>query len=307
MHGTVKLRMGRMPSSDPAATERRPRAGRTRGVLLWALAVLVMLVAAAYQRRTGPTYPLAGTLSVDGQIRSYALLTSHDTGADAPVVVPDPGVSPAGAVYFRRYPTSEDYVATPLHVADGRATATLPAQPPAGKLQYYIRLQTRAGPVRIPEDPDKTVIIRFKGHVPIGVLLPHVLLMFLAMLVGVRAALAAFFGEEGTRALAWTTFAGMTVGGMVLGPIVQYYAFGDAWTGVPFGWDLTDNKTLLMWLAWFVACLAPELKDAARARRPLVLAASIIMLAVYLVPHSAAGSELDYSQQGAPAGPVGPP
>jgi len=31
---------------------------------------------------------------------------------------------------------------------------------------------------------------------------------------------------------------------------VQHYAFGQLWTGVPFGWDLTDNKTLLAALAW---------------------------------------------------------
>ena len=40
---------------------------------------------------------------------------------------------------------------------------------------------------------------------------------------------------------------------MILGPIVQYYAFGDLWTGIPFGWDLTDNKTLIALIFWILA------------------------------------------------------
>jgi hypothetical protein len=40
---------------------------------------------------------------------------------------------------------------------------------------------------------------------------------------------------------------------MILGPVVQYYAFGEFWTGVPFGWDLTDNKTLVAVIFWALA------------------------------------------------------
>ena len=43
------------------------------------------------------------------------------------------------------------------------------------------------------------------------------------------------------------------IGGMILGPIVQKYAFGEYWTGFPYGGDFTDNKMLIMWLAWAIA------------------------------------------------------
>ena len=43
------------------------------------------------------------------------------------------------------------------------------------------------------------------------------------------------------------------LGGMLLGPFVQKYAFGEFWTGWPNGHDLTDNKTLIMWLVWAAA------------------------------------------------------
>lgn len=292
-----------MQASDSVMKPARRRIGRGRSAAYWGLALLVMLVAAGYQRRTGPTYPVKGELRVDGQTHAYELLTSHVTNSDAPVVVPAPGGSQPGTLFYRRYPTNDAFTPVPLHVEDGKAVASLPAQPPAGKLEYFLRLETESGPVRIPADSGSNIIIRFKGHVPLGVLLPHVLLMFLSMLVGVRAALAALFRTGEARALGWTTLGGLTLGGMILGPLVQKFAFGALWTGVPFGWDLTDNKTLLMWLAWLIACLVPELKGLARARRGLVLAASVVMLVVYLIPHSLAGSQLDYEQlrEGVPA------
>jgi hypothetical protein len=82
--------------------------------------------------------------------------------------------------------------------------------------------------------------------VPAAILIGHIALMFLAMQVGVRAALAAVLGTGEHRALTVITLAGLTAGGLVLGPITQAYAFGALWTGVPFGWDLTDNKTLVI-------------------------------------------------------------
>ena len=88
------------------------------------------------------------------------------------------------------------------------------------------------------------------------------------------------------------------IGGLVLGPIVQKYAFGAYWTGWPFGEDLTDNKTLAMWLAWVVAVfvLGRRRDPADRVARWTVAAAAVVMLAVYLVPHSLRGSQLDYAK-----------
>ena len=140
--------------------------------------------------------------------------------------------------------------------------------------------------------------MRFKAPVPAWALVPHILIIFLARLVGVRTGLAAAFGRPEMRRLAQITLAGITVGGMILGPVVQKYAFGAFWTGWPFGYDLTDNKTLVMFLAWLVALLvvatAPARKD--RFARTVVILATVVMIAVYLVPHSLRGSQLDYDK-----------
>jgi hypothetical protein len=129
--------------------------------------------------------------------------------------------------------------------------------------------------------------------------------MFTAMLIGVRAGLAALFSPYPMRRLAWSSLGVMTVGGMMLGPVAQEYAFGAYWTGFPYGYDLTDNKVLIMWLLWLVACVTIGFRpkpDERRARWAVSLAA-LVMLVVYVIPHSARGSELDYEQldRGVPA------
>jgi len=83
-------------------------------------------------------------------------------------------------------------------------------------------------------------------------------------------------------------------GGFILGPLVQKFAFDAYWTGWPFGGDWTDNKTLAALVAWLVAWFI--CRSWPRFERIAVLFASIVMLGVYLIPHSIHGSELDWSQ-----------
>ena len=109
--------------------------------------------------------------------------------------------------------------------------------------------------------------MRFKGDVPALVLIPHVVTMFVSMMIGIRAALAAVLGRPESRRYAWVAVVGIAIGGLVLGPIVQKCAFGAYWTGWPFGSDLTDNKTLGMWLAWVAAVVVLGWRGSGRSRR----------------------------------------
>jgi asparagine N-glycosylation enzyme membrane subunit Stt3 len=85
---------------------------------------------------------------------------------------------------------------------------------------------------------------------------------------------------------------------MILGPVVQKYAFGEYWTGFPYGGDFTDNKTLIMWLVWALALAVIGFKPKKKEgiSRVTVLVAALAMTVVYLIPHSMGGSSLDYDK-----------
>jgi len=135
----------------------------------------------------------------------------------------------------------------------------------------------------------ESVIIRFKGDVPVSILVPHIILMFLAMLMSNFAGIMALFKSPKFRDFTRITFWALLTGGLIFGPWVQWYAFGEAWAGVPFAWDLTDNKTLVAFLFWLLAFLMNRKKE----KPAYTIVASAIMLVIFSIPHSMYGSQLD--------------
>lgn len=259
----------------------------TRPIALWLIALLITTGSAYYQRTTGPTYPLSGSVMLHGFRIVYHLDRSHSGAGDAPVtlIVADPSVS--GTLLWRPYRSEEPWVTDPMARREDTLAAGLPHQPPAGKLEYKVRLVGAGEEVTVPSG--ESTVIRYKGDVPAAVLVVHIVAMFGAMLCSTRAALEIFAREPRFTALTWWTIGGLLAGGMILGPIVQKYAFGAYWTGWPVGTDLTDNKTLIALIGWLAAALA--LRTVPRPGIWVILAA-VLMLGVFMIPHSLRGSEL---------------
>lgn len=262
-----------------------------RASVLWILAILVTLASAVYQRATGPTYPVRGRVAVAGQEYSVRLQRSHGGDGDQPVrvTIADPRVR--GDVLWRRYPTRDPWQVLPMTRQGETLEAGLPHQPPAGKLQYQLLLSTDAGE-RV-AFPDVPAVTRFKGDVSPWILAPHVIAMFLGMLFSAHAGLAAAAGVPARRS-AWIAIALIGIGGFVFGPAVQKQAFDAWWAGVPYGWDLTDNKTLIAGLAWLGAAVAMR---RGRPARGAIVFAAVTTLVVFAIPHSVWGSELDWNAQ----------
>ncbi len=230
-----------------------PRKGTkiSKNAVFWTLALLLTLLSVIYQRATGPTHPIYGAAEIGGNKIKYRLVRSHAGEGDATMDFKAPP-SIGGSLYFKRYKTGEPFLEDRMEYHSGKLFARLPHQPPAGKLEYFVVFRSGGTEVRIPDE--RTAVIRFRGDVPFFPMAVHIVLMFAAMLISMRALLEAISPSGMLKKLAywslWTYFAG----GLIFGPIVQKYSFGAYWTGVPLGWDLTDNKTLIAFLAWAGAC-----------------------------------------------------
>lgn len=256
--------------------------------LFWVLAVLITLGASVYQRMTGPTYPTDIQFSFEGENYKFELPRSHGGTTDCPVEINLPKQF-SGDIIYRRYPSGTSWDTIPLHRVDKNLLAFLPNQPPAGKLEYHVTIQADNKQVDLKQK--ENIVIRFKGMVPSWVLIPHILFMFFAMLWSNAAGLQAVANISSYKRNSLITIILFLIGGMILGPIVQKYAFGAYWTGWPFGEDLTDNKVLLSVLVWISAYLLNRKKE----RKWLIVVAALILFAIYMIPHSMRGSELDYN------------
>ncbi len=236
--------------------------------ILWSLAFIITIAAAIYQRHTGPTYPKEVNVTLNDKVYDLKLVRSLALNEKPEVKLNVTDTTVKARLFFKRFKSDEEYQVTEFSYKvfpvnsfvmnkvfkvyeEKGLYAEVPQQPPAGKLQYYFEISDSNGTRSyLNETP---VVIRFKGGVPAFILVPHILLMFLAMLFSTLAGLMAVIKYPEYKKYALWTLILFIAGGMVLGPIVQYYAFGDFWTGIPFGWDLTDNKTLIALLFWILA------------------------------------------------------
>ncbi len=251
----------------------------------WLVAVVITLVLSIYQRMTGPTYPKK--VIVELNRGSYKVkLPRSGVQHDEIILLKDIPSDTKAQLHYRRYPTTNDYTTVDFSLKDNQLQAVLPVQPVAGKLQYYI---TVGGKDYAADEPP---LIRFRNDVSAGILIPHILFMFAAMLFAVYTFLLVVTRKEYGRWLK-ITVATLFVGGFIFGPLVQHAAFGPWWTGFPYGTDLTDNKTLISFV-FFVAALA-TMKW--KYNKWVVCLAVLVMIVVFTIPHSAYGSEYDYTTQ----------
>ena len=255
---------------------------------LWIFSFLFTVFIAYYQRTTGPTYPVRGHVEIGGQRVKYKLIRTHGGENDATVVLKNIGESISGEIKYKRFGTDDDWTVVQMNRDGSDLKALLPHQPPAGKLMYYMTLKSGDVSVLVNDEP---AVIRFKGDVPAWVLIPHIIFIFTAMLMSTRTGLDAITRGKNTYRYAWITLVTVFVAGLILGPVVQKYAFNAYWTGWPFGQDLTDNKTLVAFIFWAIATW--RLSKNPENRAWPIVAMSVLIL-VFLIPHSMFGSSLDY-------------
>lgn len=250
-------------------------------IVLWVIAFLIMASTSVVQNLTGPTNPVRGKVKIDDSQISYKLERSQENTGDYELRIKVQNREIAGNLMWRRHETDDSWVNIPLERKDDLLLGRLPAQPPAGKLEYKVVLTYKEKEISL--SGEKPIVIRFKGRVPWPLLYSHVIIILAAMLFSTRAGIEALDPKGNPRNLALWTLGLLVLGGVILGSIVQKLSFGQFWTGVPFGYDLTDNKTLIALIGWIVAVFAGR---GERKARSWVFAASVLLLVIYLIPHS---------------------
>lgn len=263
-------------------------------VSLWIVAFILTVILAVFQRMTGPSYPKRGEVPAPGgeEIR-FRLPRTHGGAGALDVTVDPPAGVKGGTLEWRRYPINESWTSVTMsRDQDGRLAASIPHQPPAGKVEYRLVLSTGDATTVVPSG--EPVVARYRADVPAWVLIPHILAMFGSMLVATRALLEVLRpSTPDPRRSVLVAMGLLMVGGLFLGPVVQKFAFGAYWTGWPFGHDLTDNKTLIAFIAWLPATIL-----AMRGHKiwAAVVIGWIVMMGIFLIPHSFRGSEMDWSE-----------
>jgi hypothetical protein len=272
-------------------------------VLLWILAVFITLACITFQERTGPTKPLVGDFSTAVGLVHFKFLRSETIGHNLKIMLVQPvpeGIS--CTVRFRRYKSNDDWSELSMRpgtfefsrrgvteTVKGTGVELPSLEERAGKYEYFVYIDDGVRD-RVSITGDKPIYARYKAQVPTLVLLLHIVVVFLSMILAIRTVLEALL-DGAYKWMLWATIISLLLGAFLLGPLVQWYAFGVWWSGVPFGYDWTDNKVLLELAFWLLALI---LNWGKKRRRGPVYVAGIVTLIVFFIPHSLFGSEYDY-------------
>jgi hypothetical protein len=258
--------------------------------IIWIFAIIFTIVIAGYQRRTGPTYPLSVKKTIGQMVIKTTLIRTYDGMDDAKIILNIADTSIHGKIQFRRFKSYDSWTTSPMLRKGDSLLGSLPHQEISGKVMYYITLIKGNEQVLLNEN---AAVLRYKGYTPMYILIPHILIIFLAMLFSTLTGLEVVFKGKNTYLYTWITIVTLFVGGLVLGPLVQKFSFGVYWAGWPFGHDLTDNKSIVAFIFWVIA-LIYQYRN--REKKTMAIVASIILLIVFLIPHSMLGSEIDYTK-----------
>ena len=180
--------------------------------------------------------------------------------------------------------------------------ANLPFFNKGERLKYsFVLYRSGKRILRVPAGDD-FYLIKYKGNYSTTVLILHIIFMFCAFLFIIETFLGAlgilFSGEEieYTIRMMRIALSCLFVGGWPLGFILNYQRFGPVWEGFPFGWDITDNKTQIIFIFWLITTFLVWGSFFGRGhRRDLiekkqyavaVIISFIITVGLYLVPHS---------------------
>lgn len=255
----------------------------------WIVSIIFTILISLFQKITGPTYPVRGKIDLNGKSVKYKFLRSCTVDSKDCVLKFYGNVD--AYVLYKHYKVEEDYKRIDFKTeGDLSVTYLNTDEPKAGKIEYYVYYKTGDKYELLNK---KSVVLRFKGFVPVYYLVPHILFMFLFFVFSCYLFLENIFAVPSKNIL-YLNYVFLILGGFVLGPVVQYYAFDAWWSGVPFGWDLTDNKTLIMLVVWTVALIKYLKKD--KNYRKYINISFIVTVITFLIPHSVMGSEFDYSK-----------
>lgn len=272
-----------------------------RRIIIGVILTLLLLTAA---RRLTTGKP-ADLMSEDQGLGVHHRTVTEMVGPGQPCVRAkiEPVQRVALVVRWTAPPSSEVQARGMFEIRKGLYEACFPEFEKGTTIKYWITASNVAGTkVRVPANPGKFCVLKYKGKASKLVIGAHVAFMFGAfffMVMSFLAAIEILRGREdkrnAVRAARWV-LATSFIGGWPLGFLLNHQTFGTLWEGFPFGYDITDNKTQVIFVLWLVSLLfvrgsfigKGEEKDrlGRKAFALSIVACFVVSLALFILPHS---------------------
>ncbi len=266
-------------------------------IIRYAAAFILTILMLAIARKTSTRHAVEFNTAIEGV--SFSHNTTTESFGESPVLtVKASDTNNITAMVYFSNKAGGPYESLVMNPGPDGFSCELPVLPKGQKWFYHINISRNGVPLAVfPAKDDQ--FIKFKGHVSPLVIYPHIFFMFATIFTGLITVFLAFealknkeYIIKSVKYLMWTVIF-VFIGGIPLGYLVAYQTFGQGWGGIPIGWDITDNKTLIILFFWLITFLLSlkglkggDLKISRSLYFALVILSFVVTFISYMIPHS---------------------
>jgi hypothetical protein len=273
------------------------------------VAIIFTLLLLSFARKTTRVKSVHKTVEKDGIVMVHDTVPKKVDEGDA--VIPVKVIGTKEVRLFYKIEKGE-FRSVDMGLKEGESdvlVASIPHHKKGTKAWYYIEAQKQIDDKKLTVSlPDRKstnfdpILLKFEGNVPPYIIVSHVFCNFAAIFFSVLAIFSAVDLKRGKSTLkksvlfSLLTFIFLFTGFLLVGSALNYFAFGVMWEAFPFGRDITDNKSQIVFLFWLVTLFL--VKGTILGKNPsknlvsektystMVIISFVITLVMYLIPHS---------------------
>jgi hypothetical protein len=225
------------------------------------------------------SYPVVTEINTGKQKISLQLIRSFEGDGDCPVIFPIGDIAVKGHLVYNLKSDTLNQVKRDFKREGDKLTSYLPQQLPGTEMEYRVFLEREKAKIDV--NNGKPVVIKFKGKVPLYLILVNAFCIITVLLLSSLTGFYALFNVRSYRWIIYILLISSLFLSLFLFPLVQKYSL-NRWSYMPKMWSL-HTKLLLTSLIWVITALLSLFVK--KLRRLWLILASIITCVLFLIPH----------------------
>lgn len=112
-----------------------------RNLVFWILVLIAIASIFLYQQKTGPSSARATEIILNDQTYYLDLPRNYLGADDCPIVLTIADSSISAYIWYRAYPSNDEWTSQSMPRIDNELKTLLPNQPSGNRLEYYIEFE----------------------------------------------------------------------------------------------------------------------------------------------------------------------
>ena len=221
-----------------------------QSLILWISAAVITFLAGYIQNRTSPTYPISGTIGIDGKRVSYHLKKICSNNLDYLMIIRSDIENLKGVIKWRVLDEKQAWQIDTLKYSESNLLAKIPRQPALTEVEYTLQLIHNSKEYFLPKKEINR--IKFLGMVPLSIDIHFYLTLFMGFLLAIRTGLEFFSEKPRLRLYSIFTLISFFSCAMIFAPVKKAYEMGVIGKTVPPIGELFDGWLITLVLIWIL-------------------------------------------------------